>query len=268
MVSSTRSPRKWDSPMLLASPSNSTPSARFAVDTASGLKTRVWVEEVIGRRLPEGDFAAGFKDGVGLCELLNVFKPGTIPKIETSKSPFHQMANISCFLKAVRALGVREQVLFETLVRSYKRDLLPPSSVDSIIISCKTQNALPTFLEKTSEGRSFVTSSPINICRRRCPAPADLRNINTSLSLHVCTELQRCITEGCTHTHKHTPCVLCPAGQRSERTAVVAICSCITFFFSSPRTRNVPWISRVYDFSGADAPPGHRGRVCVSPSQQ
>lgn len=107
--------------MMLPSPCNSssTPSARFAVDTASGLKTRLWVEEVIGRRLPEGDFAAGFKDGVGLCELLNAIKPATIPKIETSKSPFHQMANISCFLKAVRALGVREQVMFETLVRTY-----------------------------------------------------------------------------------------------------------------------------------------------------
>ncbi len=106
--------------MMLASPSastrTSTPSARFAAETTAGLKARAWVEEVIGRRLPEGDFAAGLKDGVGLCELVNCFKPGVIPKIEASASPFHQMANISCFLKAVRALGVREQVLFETLV--------------------------------------------------------------------------------------------------------------------------------------------------------
>lgn len=112
----------WDCSMaMLASPSNSTPSARFAVDTASGLKARLWVEEIIGRRLPEGDFAAGFKDGVGLCELINVFKAGLIPKIETSQSPFHQMANISCFLRAIRALGVREQVMFETLVRTCER---------------------------------------------------------------------------------------------------------------------------------------------------
>lgn len=101
--------------MLLPSPS--TPSVRFARDVSSQTKARAWVEAVIGRRLPEGDFAAGFKDGVGLCELVNVFKPGTIAKVETSASPFHQMANISCFLRACRALGVREQVLFETLVR-------------------------------------------------------------------------------------------------------------------------------------------------------
>ena len=112
--------------MILPSPSasTSTPSARFAGETTSGLKARAWVEEVIGRRLPEGDFAAGFKDGVGLCELVNCFKPGAIPKAKinsTSTSPFHQMANISCFLKAVRALGVREQVLFETLVSFVER---------------------------------------------------------------------------------------------------------------------------------------------------
>ncbi|CAM9553569.1 unnamed protein product [Ectocarpus sp. 4 AP-2014] len=96
-------------------PSPSTPSARFARDASAGLKARNWVEEVIGRRLPEGDFAAGFKDGQGLCELVNTFRPASIPKIERSASPFHQMANISSFLKACRMLGVSEHVLFETL---------------------------------------------------------------------------------------------------------------------------------------------------------
>lgn len=114
---SPRPGRTWDSAILAAAPS--TPSARFSQDVTSGAKARAWVEEVIGRRLPEGDFAAAFKDGIGLCELVNVLKPGTIAphRIERgSTSPFHQMANISCFLQACRALGVREQVLFETLV--------------------------------------------------------------------------------------------------------------------------------------------------------
>lgn len=100
--------------MLAAAPC--TPSARFSQDVTSGIKARAWVEEVIGRRLPEGEFGAAFKDGVGLCELVNVLQPGAITKIEKSASPFHQMANISSFLQACRALGVREQVLFETLV--------------------------------------------------------------------------------------------------------------------------------------------------------
>lgn len=115
--------RAWDR-SVLAGPS--TPSARFAQDITAGVKARAWVEEVIGRRLPEGEFAAGFKDGVGLCELMNVLQPGTITKIEKSASPFHQMANISCFLKACRALGVREQVLFETLVSVAESVDTPP----------------------------------------------------------------------------------------------------------------------------------------------
>lgn len=106
--------RAWDRAMLAATPC--TPSARFSQDVTSGIKARAWVEEVIGRSLPEGEFGAAFKDGVGLCELVNALQPGAITKIEKSASPFHQMANISSFLQACRALGVREQVLFETLV--------------------------------------------------------------------------------------------------------------------------------------------------------
>lgn len=155
----------WDASMaMLASPSNSTPSARFAVDTASGLKARLWVEEVIGRRLPEGDFAAGFKDGVGLCELLNAFKAGLIAKIEHSKSPFHQMANISCFLRAIRALGVREQVMFETLVRVYlrTRQLILFSRVSSQ----KRVSSLD-FLKKKRAGCEVHPSKSTTISNRR-----------------------------------------------------------------------------------------------------
>lgn len=113
--------------MLLPSPS--TPSARFAQDTTAGLKARVWVEEVTGQRLLEGDFAAAFKDGQGLCRLINTFQPGTIGKVETSASPFKQMANISAFIHACRTLGVREQVLFETLV-STSLAQAPPETND------------------------------------------------------------------------------------------------------------------------------------------
>lgn len=100
--------------MLLPSPS--TPSTRFARDVSAGFKAQVWVEAVIGQRLPDGGFAEALKDGQGLCQLINTFRPGTIPKIDTSSSPFKQMSNISAFLKACRALGVREHALFETLV--------------------------------------------------------------------------------------------------------------------------------------------------------
>lgn len=105
----------WDRTMMLPSPS--TPSSRFARDAMASVRVQAWVEEVVGHKLPEGDFAQAFKDGQGLCNLINAFRAGTIPKIETSTSPFKQMANISAFIQGCRTLGVREHSLFETLVR-------------------------------------------------------------------------------------------------------------------------------------------------------
>lgn len=180
--------------MMLASPSNSTPSSRFAVETASGLKTRLWVEEVIGRRLPEGDFAAGFKDGVGMCELMNVFKPGTIPKIETSTSPFHQMANICCFLRAIRVLGVREQVMFETLVRAM---LVLISDFPLFVISQKAPRFVFNFVwvkvhpsKMPIQTKTSVPSFPALLSRDILQHP------HLSFSCPFCTELQRYLTKG------------------------------------------------------------------------
>lgn len=103
----------------ISMPIPTTPSARFARDATAGAKAQVWVEEVIQQRLPGGDFATAFRDGQGLCHLVNAFQPGTISKVETSTSPFKQMANISAFIQACRTLGVREHALFETLVSTY-----------------------------------------------------------------------------------------------------------------------------------------------------
>lgn len=81
----------------------------------AGVRAQEWVEAVIGRSL-EGSFAEALKDGQGLCCLVNKIRPGTIARIETSTSPFKQMANISSFIRGCKTLGVRETSLFETLV--------------------------------------------------------------------------------------------------------------------------------------------------------
>ena len=104
----------WDRSMVLPSPS--TLAGRFAQDGRSAAKARAWVEEVIGERLPPGTFGDALKNGIGLCQLINAIQPGTITKIDTSTSPFKQMANISAFIQSCRKLGVREHALFETLV--------------------------------------------------------------------------------------------------------------------------------------------------------
>lgn len=111
---SPRAKRAWDRSVVMHPPT--TPSSRFASDVMAGVKAQAWVEEVIGRRLEGGNFASSLKDGQGLCLLINTIRAGTIPKVDTSNSPFKQMANISAFLHACRKLGVREHALFETLV--------------------------------------------------------------------------------------------------------------------------------------------------------
>lgn len=108
----------WDRSLLLPSPT--TPSARFSQDAMAGASARIWVEEVIGQSLPGEGFAEAFKDGQALCRLVNTLCGlGTIGKVETSSSPFKQMANISAFIQACRKLGVRDHSLFETLVRIF-----------------------------------------------------------------------------------------------------------------------------------------------------
>jgi len=82
-----------------------------------------WYERVVGRKLDlprpeEGmrdqlDFAAGFKDGVGLCELINKLKPGAVKKINTMKAPFKQRENIEMFLRGCEAYGLKSQDLFQ-----------------------------------------------------------------------------------------------------------------------------------------------------------
>lgn len=105
----------WDRCMLMAPPS--TPSSRFASDVMAGVRAQAWVEEVVGKKLEGESFGETLKDGIGLCCLINKIRPGTIAKVETSKVPFKQMANISAFIHACKAFGVRESSLFETLVR-------------------------------------------------------------------------------------------------------------------------------------------------------
>ena len=50
-----------------------------------------------------------------LCRVVNNIKPGTIPKIADSPSSFHQLNNITMFLRAARLLGVRSTRCFDAV---------------------------------------------------------------------------------------------------------------------------------------------------------
>ena len=62
------------------------------------------------------------KNGVVLCEAMNVVKPGAIRRINASRMPFKQMENISNFLSACRQLGMSEYDLFTTVALFEAKD--------------------------------------------------------------------------------------------------------------------------------------------------
>ncbi|EEA24157.1 calponin [Talaromyces marneffei ATCC 18224] len=62
-------------------------------------EVRDWIEEVLRERLPSGDLLDALKNGVALCQLVNLaVSPGV--KFKESAMPFVQMENISHFLHA------------------------------------------------------------------------------------------------------------------------------------------------------------------------
>lgn len=81
-------------------------------DPQKEAELQVWIEEVTGMSIGP-DFQKGLKDGVILCELMNKLKPKSIPKINVSKQNWHQLENLSNFIKAMSAYGMKSLDLFE-----------------------------------------------------------------------------------------------------------------------------------------------------------
>ncbi|KAM9328861.1 calponin-2 isoform 2-T2 [Gastrophryne carolinensis] len=73
---------------------------------------KVWIEEVTGMSIGP-DFQKGLKDGVILCELMNKLSPRSIPKINVSKQNWHQLENLSNFIKCMSNYGMKSVDLFE-----------------------------------------------------------------------------------------------------------------------------------------------------------
>ncbi|OCK77007.1 hypothetical protein K432DRAFT_407687 [Lepidopterella palustris CBS 459.81] len=63
-------------------------------------EVRVWIENILGERLPAGDLLEALKDGTVLCKLVNLAVPSPGIKFKKSPMPFIQMENISHFLRA------------------------------------------------------------------------------------------------------------------------------------------------------------------------
>eukprot|EP01102_Stenamoeba_stenopodia_P009775 TRINITY_DN2897_c0_g3_i1.p1 TRINITY_DN2897_c0_g3~~TRINITY_DN2897_c0_g3_i1.p1 ORF type:complete len:763 (+),score=183.21 TRINITY_DN2897_c0_g3_i1:412-2700(+) len=86
---------------------------------------REWISKVVGEPLKEDvDLISQLKDGIILCKLINKLKPGSIPKINVGKLPFHKMENIGKYLEACKALGLGADKIFTTPALFEEKD--PP----------------------------------------------------------------------------------------------------------------------------------------------
>eukprot|EP00928_Gymnodinium_smaydae_P012837 TRINITY_DN1468_c0_g1_i1.p1 TRINITY_DN1468_c0_g1~~TRINITY_DN1468_c0_g1_i1.p1 ORF type:complete len:424 (+),score=105.35 TRINITY_DN1468_c0_g1_i1:103-1374(+) len=75
-----------------------------------------WIEAITKHKV-KGKFAEALKSGVVLCELANCIKPDSVKKINNSVDgkpimPFKERENLSNFIKACNALGVRGYDMF------------------------------------------------------------------------------------------------------------------------------------------------------------
>ncbi|GBP77790.1 Muscle-specific protein 20 [Eumeta japonica] len=83
-----------------------------------------WIETILGAKFPPGEaFEDVLKDGTVLCQVMNKLKPGAIPKINTSGGQFKMMENITNFQAAMKAYGVADIDVFQTVDLWEKKDI-------------------------------------------------------------------------------------------------------------------------------------------------
>ncbi|KAG8006671.1 Calponin-1, partial [Nibea albiflora] len=73
---------------------------------------RMWIQDVTSKRMGD-NFMESLKDGVLLCELINVLQPGSVRKINNSSQNWHQLENIGNFVRAITDYGLRPHDIFE-----------------------------------------------------------------------------------------------------------------------------------------------------------
>jgi len=70
------------------------------------------------------DVQTPLKNGVILCHLINIIRPGSVKKINTNNMAFKQMENVGNFLTACEGLGCNKIDLFQT-VDLYEANNIP-----------------------------------------------------------------------------------------------------------------------------------------------
>uniref|UniRef100_A0A8C6RW27 Calponin-2 n=1 Tax=Nannospalax galili TaxID=1026970 RepID=A0A8C6RW27_NANGA len=85
-------------------------STQFNKDWSYGLSAEV-KKMLLSKYDPQKE--EGLKEGVILCTLMNRLQPGSIPKISQSQENWHQLQNLSNFIKAMVSYGMNPVDLFE-----------------------------------------------------------------------------------------------------------------------------------------------------------
>ncbi|XP_011498065.1 PREDICTED: muscle-specific protein 20 [Ceratosolen solmsi marchali] len=73
-----------------------------------------WIQNVLGEKLPPGNYEDILRDGVILCQLINKIAPGSVKKIQNKGTNFQLMENVQRFQAAIKKFGVPEEEIFQT----------------------------------------------------------------------------------------------------------------------------------------------------------
>ncbi|XP_046395064.1 muscle-specific protein 20 [Ischnura elegans] len=83
-----------------------------------------WMETILGEKFPKGvAYEDHIRDGQVLCRLMNKISPGSVAKINSSGGQFKMMENINLFQQALKAYGVADVDVFQTVDLWEKKDI-------------------------------------------------------------------------------------------------------------------------------------------------
>ncbi|TPX09826.1 uncharacterized protein E0L32_009017 [Thyridium curvatum] len=130
---------------------------------AAANEARAWIENILGDRLAPGDLLEALKDGVALCQLVNLAVPPPGVRFKQSAMPFVQMENISMFLRACQEppLNLQQHDMFLTVDLYESKDpaqVLQCLGAFSRAAHAANPSAFPSAIGPKSGNRNSVLS--------------------------------------------------------------------------------------------------------------
>ena len=93
-------------------------------DPEQDKEAQEWIEAILEWKFPAGQsYEDVLKDGVVICKLINKIAPGSVSKINEGGATFKLMENIQNFQKALKAYGVPDIDVFQTVDLFEKKDI-------------------------------------------------------------------------------------------------------------------------------------------------